>query len=250
MKLFDIFKHKNKKEMTPQEYYEYIIKEDQKKLYSFEEKYANQEDKLLNMCGKVNEYNKNIKMIVISDTHNSLIEEEFKKFMYEHNDYDVCLLLGDHNFNDITIILKYIDKDKIYGLLGNHDHSYLDEFNIRNLNGNIININGTTILGIEGSFKYKPVKFPSFTQRDSIIFLNDIPSVDILVSHDGGFDSKMVNNPAHQGLFGITYYLFKNKVPYHIHGHLHNSYRKELLNGTKEISTYMYEYIELKDGEI
>lgn len=83
--------------MTPQEFYEFIIKEDQKKLHSFEEK--------------------------------------FKKFMEEHSNYDVCLLLGDHNFNDITVILKYINKDKIYGLLGNYDHSYLDEFNIRNLNG-------------------------------------------------------------------------------------------------------------------
>lgn len=55
----------------------------------------------------------------------------------------------------------------------------------------------------------------------------------------------MIGNPVYQGLFGITYYLFKNKVPYHIHGHIHNPYRKELLNGTKEISIYMYEYIEL-----
>ena len=149
-------------------------------------------------------------------------------------------------FNDISVVLKYVDKDKTYGLLGNHDYSYLSEFNIKNLNGNVININGTTILGIEGSFKYKPAKFPSFTQRESIMFLNEKPGVDILVSHDNSLDSSMSNNPAHQGLFGITYYLFKNNVSYHIHGHLHNPYRKELLNGTKEISTSMYEYIELK----
>ncbi len=246
MGLFDIFKFKKNKVMTPQEYYKFIIKEDQKKLYSFEEKYANQEEKLLNMYGNANEYNKNIKMIVISDTHNSLVEDEFEKFMEEHKEYDVCLLLGDHNFNDITVVLKYVDKDKTYGLLGNHDYSYLSEFNIKNLNGNVININGTTILGIEGSFKYKPAKFPSFTQRESIMFLNEKPGVDILVSHDNSLDSSMSNNPAHQGLFGITYYLFKNNVSYHIHGHLHNPYRKELLNGTKEISTFMYEYIELK----
>lgn len=246
MKLFNLFRNRNSEDG----YFNYIIMEDERKLYSFEKKYANQEEKLLMMYGKTSKYNKNIKMIVISDTHNSLIEEEFKKFMEEHKDYDVCLLLGDHHFNDVIVILKYVDKSKIYGLLGNHDHSYLEEFQIKNLNGNVININGTTILGIEGSFKYKPARFPSFTQRESILFLNNKPGVDILVSHDNSFDSSMVNNPAHQGLFGITYYLFKNKVSYHIHGHLHNPYRKELLNGTKEISTYMYEYIELKDCEI
>ena len=57
---------------------------------------------------------------------------------------------------------------------------------------------------------------------------------------------KMIGNPAHQVLFGITYYLYKNKVPYHIHGHLHNPYKQEMINGTKEISVYMYEYIELR----
>lgn len=152
----------------------------------------NQEGKLLKKYDNLNTYNKKIKMIVISDTHN-------------------CL----------------------------------KEFNINNLNGKIININGTTILGTQGSFRYKPSDFPSFTQRESMLFLNDKPNADILVSHDNSFDNNMIGNPAHQGLFGITYYLLKNKVPYHIHGHIHNPYRKELLNGTKEISVYMYEYIEL-----
>ncbi len=68
MKLFDLFRNKNSKDG----YFDYIIKEDERKLYSFEKKYANQEEKLLNMYGKSNTYNKNIKMIVISDTHNSL----------------------------------------------------------------------------------------------------------------------------------------------------------------------------------
>ena len=77
-------------------------------------------------------------------------------------------------------------------------------------------------------------------------FLKDQESVDILVSHDNRFDSTMIGNPAHQGLFGITYYLYKNHVPYHIHGHIHNPYRKKLLNGTEEISSFGYEFIELK----
>ena len=197
------------------------------------------------MYGKVNHYDKKIKIIVISDTHNCLNENEFKQFIELHKEFDICLLLGDHQPKDISIILKYIGKNKIYGLLGNHDYNYLEEFNINNLNGKIINVNGTTLLGIQGSFKYKPSNFPSFTQEESIFFLNDKPSVGILVRHDNRFDSKMNNNPAHQGLFGITYYLFKNRTPYHIHGHVHNTYVKEMINGTKEISVYMYDYLEL-----
>lgn len=243
MNLFDLFK---KKKETTENYFDLIIKEPENP-YSFDQKYLNQESKLLKMYGNSNSYNKKIKLIVISDTHNCLIEENFKQFVCQHEEYDACLLLGDHHSNDISIILKYIDKNKIYGLLGNHDYNYLEEFNINKLNGEIIDINGTTILGIQGSFKYKPSSFPSFTQKESILFLNGKPNVDILVSHDNSFDNSMVRNPAHQGLFGITYYLFKNKIPYHIHGHIHDSYKKELLNGTKQISVYMYEYIEINE---
>lgn len=235
-----IFDTKNK-----EKYFNQIIKENPKQLYSFESKYANQEKTLFKMYGKVNDLNKKIRLIVLSDTHNCLDEKDFSNFLENHKDYDACLLLGDHHPNDLNIILKYINKDKIYGLLGNHDYNYLEDFNIENINGKIINIKGTTIMGIQGSFKYKPSEFPSFTQKESILFLNDKPKVDILISHDNGFDSNMSKNPAHQGLFGITYYLFKNRIPYHIHGHIHNPYKKELINGTKEVSVYMCEYIEL-----
>ena len=100
-------------------------------------------------------------------------------------------------------------------------------------------------MGMQGSFRYKPSKFPSFSQKESIEFLSDREAVDILVSHDMGFSSESINDPAHQGLFGITYYLYKNKVPYHIHGHIHNPYQKNLLNGTKEISAFQYQMFHL-----
>lgn len=245
-KLFNIFKRKKEKLMTEEEYYNYLISDDNNKnLYGFDKKYSNQEEYLYTLYGNCNSYNKRIKLIVISDTHNCLLEEEFRTFINKYNDYDACILLGDHSSSDISLILRYIDKNKVYGILGNHDYNYLSEYNIPNLNGKIININGTTILGIEGSFKYKPSSFPSFTQKNSISFLNDMPSVDILVSHDNRFNSSMELNPSHQGLFGITYYLFKKKISYHIHGHIHESYRKELINKTKEISIHKYEYIEL-----
>ncbi len=237
-----------RKKLNPQHYYKNIVEESNSNVYSFNKKYANQENILIKMFGNAKGFNKKIRLIVISDTHNCLNEAEFKVFIQKYNNYDICLLLGDHNYNDIKIILKYVDKTKVYGLLGNHDYNYLDEFKLNNLNGKIICINGVKLLGIQGSFKYKPSNFPSFTQKESIEFLNDKEGVDILVSHDSQFNSDMKNNPAHQGLFGITYYLFKNKVPYHIHGHIHNSFKRKLSNGTNEISVYMYEYLELEQS--
>lgn len=243
--IFNLFKKKNKN-IDSEEYVSILeeISKDEKK-YGFNEKYANQEEQLLNIYGRANTFNKKIKMIIISDTHNCLNYEEFKSFVDSHSEYDVCFLLGDHSISDIEIILKCINKTKIFGLLGNHDFNYLEEFKISNLNGNYIKINDVSFLGIEGSYKYKPSSFPSFSQSESIKFLKDKDQVDFLISHDNRFDSLMEKNPAHQGLFGITYYLYKNRVPFHIHGHIHESYRKDMLNGTKEISVFMYEYIEL-----
>ena len=239
---------KKDKEISSKEDYDMYLKKANKQdvPYGFNNKYANQEEKLYQIFGACYNFNKSLKLIVICDSHNYWNFNEFIRFVHKHNNYDICILLGDHSSNDIEKILKCIDKTKIYGLLGNHDKNYLKEYNIKSLNGQVININDISLLGIEGSYKYKPEDFPSFTQKESIDFLSDKPKVDILVSHDNRFDSSKKEDVAHQGLFGITYYLYKNKIPYHIHGHIHKSYKNILKNDTKEISVYMYEYIELK----
>ena len=246
--MFKLFKKNENKEISTKEDYDIYLKKTTKKdiPYGFNNKYANQEDKLYQIFGACNNFNNSLKIIAISDTHNDLNFDDFKQFISKHNNYDICILLGDHSSSDIEKILKCVDKTKTYGLLGNHDRNYLTEYAINSLNGQVINIKGVSLLGIEGSYKYKQEDFPSFTQKESIDFLKDKPKVDILVSHDNRFDSTALYDIAHQGLFGITYYLYKNKIPYHIHGHIHNPYKNIMRNGTKEISVYMYEYIELK----
>ena len=145
------------------------------------------EEYLLKQYGNADEINNSITLLVIADTHGTLDEDEFKQYL-EHKQYDICIMLGDHYNRDIDIILRYVDKSKIYGIKGNHDYDYLSDYDIHNINGNIIEINGVKILGMEGSFKYKPVDFPSFTQEESITFLENKPKVDILVTHDKKFD--------------------------------------------------------------
>nr|MCR5186183.1 metallophosphoesterase family protein [Clostridia bacterium] len=190
-------------------------------------------------------FNKKIKLIVIADTHGCLKEDELVDFLLNNNSFDACILLGDHSNKDVSIILNHIDKNSIYALLGNHDANYIEEFDFKNLNGNIFTINSISIMGIQGSFRYKNEKFPSFSQKESIEFLNPKEKVDILFSHDAPFQLCGINDNAHQGLFGITYYLYKNRIPYCIHGHVHIPYEKYLLNDTKVTCCYMLNYIEL-----
>ena len=202
------------------------------------------EEALFKKYERATKVDKKISLLVIADTHGTLNEEHFYEYL-KNKDYDICILVGDHTSRDIEIILNYIDKDKLYGLKGNHDFEYLKNYNICDINGKIIEINGVKILGMEGSFKYKPVDFPSFTQEESITFFENKEKVDILVSHDKTFDYTKIKDPAHQGLIGITNYIFKNNIPIHIHGHIHEPYKKELINGTIEYSVFGYELIEL-----
>lgn len=253
MGLFDFFKIKtqqNENQIT--ESYrdienEYLLVKSTDNIYGFQKKFYMQSNRLLKEFGNARSVLPNkIKLIIITDTHNTLDENKLVQIVNEHPDFNVCLLLGDHSDSDIKKVLNHVSKDKIYALLGNHDVNYIANYNLNNLNGKIIDINGVRLLGIQGSFKYKPVDFPSFTQEESIKFLKDKEPVDILISHDGPFNDQMINNPAHQGLFGITYYLFKNKVKYNLHGHLHNEFERVLDNKTIEKSLYGVNYIELE----
>lgn len=205
------------------------------------------EEYLLKQYGNADKINNSISLLVIADTHGTLDEDKFRQYL-ENKQYDVCIMLGDHYNRDVDIILRYVDKSKIYGIKGNHDYDYLSDYSIPNINGNIIEINDVKILGMEGSFKYKPVDFPSFTQEGSISFLEDKPKVDILVTHDKKFDYEKLKDPAHQGLIGITNYIFKNKIPVHIHGHIHEPYTKKMINGTNEYSVFGYEIIKIDNN--
>ena len=110
-------------------------------------------------------------------------------------------------------------------------------------------INGIRIGGIQGCYKYKNANFPSFTHEESVDFLNKMESVDILLSHTGPLTVESSNDVVHSGLQGITEYLYKNKVPYNIHGHDHSSCNMALKNGTQVLGTYLIEQIDV-DREI
>ena len=160
-------------------------------------------------------------------------------------EYDICLILGDVTNSDIYEILKVVPYEKIYGLLGNHDGlDRFDESGIRNLNGKVVNIKGVSIAGIQGSFRYKQGDYGMYTHEESIQIAENMPGADILVSHDRPFIKDNHDN-VHDGLKGITYYLYKNHVPLEIHGHLHEESEEILKSGTKVIGAYKVAIIEV-----
>ncbi len=193
----------------------------------------------------------NIKLLVVADTHGSLyLNKSLQKKLNSIRKYDLCCILGDVSDNDYKFILKAVPKNKIVALLGNHDRfNLLNDFGIENLNMVVKEINGIKISGIQGSYKYKDENFPSFTHEDSILYMKSMPKVDILLSHDKPFTFDN-HDPAHDGLKGITKYLYANEVPINIHGHIHKSYSARLKNGTIIKGVYGIELVEIKNGII
>jgi len=128
------------------------------------------EDELLQQFGKIEEKNiKHINILIITDTHNCLYYDQVSMEIVKNSEYDVCLILGDVSNNDIFEILKYVPYDKIWGILGNHDGlDRFEEFNIRNLNGKVINVNGVKIAAIQGSHRYKQGNYGMYTHEESL----------------------------------------------------------------------------------
>ena len=211
-------------------------------------KRKNYEDILYKKYGTANKIQRyNLKLLFIADTHNCLKDgNEILKYIQEQKDYDYCILLGDHSASDIEEILKVIPLNKICGILGNHDSwNKYDIYGITNISGKVIDIKGIRIAGISGGHKYKNSnEYVLYTHEESIQIANNIEKADILITHDKPFIQDN-HNSAHDGLKGITEYIYKNHIALHIHGHLHENKEEILRNGTKSICLYVAKLLEL-----
>ena len=188
-----------------------------------------------------------MKLLVISDTHGELVfgENRFPNYLDTIGEFDLCVLLGDVHPAEMPLILDCVPCEKIIAVKVNHDSfSFYSDFGVRDIAGSVFQYKGVRFAGIDGSFRYKNERFPSHTQYESLMIARNLPMADVLLTHD-----VMLNNfehePAHSGLIGITYYIYRKPPSYHIHGHIHKSYEKHYDNGTKEKSVYLCEYIEI-----
>ncbi len=210
------------------------------------------EEKLYKKYGNCDSVSKSIKLLVVSDTHEYLAyNHKWQEKLLNAKDYDLCCVLGDISNGDIETVLEYIPKEKIIGILGNHDDfDFLKKYDIQDINGKTVDVNGIKIGGIQGAIRcYGKYDYPCFSHSDSIKFMDNMEKVDVLLSHSGPFYDYN-DDPFHNGLKGITKYLYKNKIPINIHGHLHKNKQKFLNNGTLVQCIYGVELIEIKDGKI
>lgn len=205
---------------------------------------------------KCEEFNKHINIIFLADTHGELLkkEEEYNKLKQFINDgCDVIISLGDVRQDELEILCELNnDKYPILAVKGNHDElNQFDNFpNIIDINNKLVEINGVKFIGLEGSIKYKEYSYPSYTQEESLIMVDDMPAADILISHAKCwvYDDINMGTNCHVGLIGNTKYLLKNRCSLNFHGHNHKQYETEihtLSNGSVSYGVYLVEKISI-----
>lgn len=201
---------------------------------------------LLKEYGKCNELKKyGISILFITDTHNCMTNFEDYLKNVNSSEFDICITLGDISGNDFEIIKRYIPINKLYGIVGNHDSlDALEQNGITNINGQVIECKGVKIAAIMGSSRYKSGDYGMLTQEECLELEQNMKSADILVSHDKAYIYDRHDN-VYDGLKGITDYIYRNHIPLHIHGHLHEEYEETLKNGTKSICLYQIKLLEI-----
>jgi Icc-related predicted phosphoesterase len=181
---------------------------------------------------KRKEIGKSAKLLCFLDLHYVSDENLAKLREISPTDYDIILCCGDNRFDYLYEINHVLEGNK-YGILGNHDKwDVLDNENIENIHGEVIEVNGIKIAGFQGSNKYKSKDYPSFTQEESQIEADKIPRADILISHTSPYGIYGEEDTSHIGLRGITKYIVDNDVKLNIHGHYHTNTNTVLEDGT------------------
>lgn len=228
---------------------EFLFKKKNNKSISNINKGEKYEDELLNKFGKCKIYKPlGLKILFITDTHNCLsYTNKYVDYLksISMNDYDICLLLGDLSGLDIDIIKECIPDEKLFGIVGNHDSiDFLEKNKIKNINGKVITCKNVKIAAIMGSNRYKEGTYGMQTQEESLELAEEMETADILISHDKAYIYDK-NDNVHDGLKGITYYIYKNHIPLHIHGHLHEEFEEKLKNDSKSISLFQIKLLEI-----
>lgn len=190
----------------------------------------------------------NLSLLLISDTHRRLSDEQLEKLNKYRECVDFIITLGDIPVESIAEIKPD------YGVLGNHDyiHGIEDSSNLHMVLKEI-DILGVKIGGFEGSSRYKPGNFIMYTQEESVELLKKLGYCDILITHDSCikeyYKYHLDNIDAHSGLLGIDNYLEDKKPLLHIHGHHHTNIVEEKYN-ILSIGVYGMVLLNIKEGKI
>lgn len=162
------------------------------------------------------------KILAIADLHWDLSPNELQILQSANQTCDLCICLGDISLDQLRIIKRNINIP-IIGVLGNHDtQDLLNDADIENAHGKVVEIQGLKIAGLSGAPKYTERLHRILYTREeaeNIIESMSANPADILISHSGSYNKNA--DKSHIGFRAIDNYMKKVRPAYVIHGHDH-----------------------------
>lgn len=187
-----------------------------------------------------------------------LIADEESKYLWDHydenffEDVDFIISAGDLKAKYLSF-LTTMTRKRVYYVHGNHDNRYEKDppLGCDSLEDTIVVQNGVRILGLGGSFRYKPGPH-QYTERE---MKRRIRRLKAMIHQFGGFDILVTHAPAngmgdgddlpHRGFECFLKVIEDYKPAYMLHGHQHLNYganqvRIRTLDETTIINGYNY----------
>lgn len=172
-----------------------------------------------------------MRLLVLSDLHYVPYETWQAFLKISQDSFDLILLLGDIEVTYLRDISSTFSNKPILGVHGNHDYPIdLESFSLPNLHGKTILMQTHSFLGIEGCVRYKKGNRPMYTQEEISQLLEQIPPVDIVISHNSPKGIHDKEKLSHEGFQGLTDYILTKKPMLVFHGHQHINSQTKIQN--------------------
>lgn len=166
-----------------------------------------------------------MKLLILSDLQ-GVDYDSWQLFLNkDYKGVEAVFLLGDIEPYYLKTIKERFMELPIFGVHGNHDtYGDLERHGITNVHDQRVWLNNYSIIGLEGSMRYKKGNAPLYTEEEVLKITRYFPHVDIILSHNSPKDVHDQPDLAHQGFEGLTRYILNKKPIFHFHGHQHKNH--------------------------
>lgn len=212
-----------------------------------------------------------MKILAVSDR---VLDHIYSSNVHEYYpDVDVLIGCGDLPFYYLEFLISALNVPLVY-VRGNHDAGPQYTVDGRtltsvqggvDLHGRIVNIDGITVAGLEGSMRYRPnaplmyneieMRWEALRMLPQLLWrrLRYGRAVDFFVTHAPPYDIHDRPDLAHKGFRVFRTIIRYLKPRYFLHGHIHvyrqNAQRVTEVDETTVINVYPYRLLELDRKE-
>ena len=196
-----------------------------------------------------------MKILFIADEEARAYWDFFRK--EDFKDIDLIVSCGDLKSSYLSFLATMVPVPLLY-VKGNHDDSFEKDppGGCTCIEDTIYDFNGVRILGLGGSFRYKP-GINQYTEKEMGKRVKKLKSklrksngFDILVTHSPAKGLHDDEDPCHTGFEVFNDLIEQYKPRYFVHGHVHMNYgrqfpREDLVGETRVINAYEKYIIEI-----